>query len=140
MYLQLKSLEGTLDATALAQIESEGMRTIDDLDHARRPLHLAGVRHMMCRNRLTFPPQLSDIDDPRRNKAVRLLRKMCDRLGLLPTSHMLSEGLYKTSEYPLFRGGYADVWCGKLDDHPVAIKALRIYATEDMAKVKKVGE
>jgi hypothetical protein len=53
---------------------------------------------------------------------------------------MLSEGLYKTSEYPLFRGGYADVWCGKLDDHPVAIKALRIYATEDMAKVKKVGE
>lgn len=52
---------------------------------------------------------------------------------------MLSEGLSKTSDHPQRSGGFADVWLGKLGERPVAIKALRIYAKDDMKRVKKVS-
>jgi hypothetical protein len=83
--------------------------------------------------------QLSEIDDPRQTNAVRMLRRACGLLGLLPTSHVLSEGLMKTSERALFHGGYAEIWRGTLGTREVAIKVLRVYSTDDMANVKRVS-
>jgi hypothetical protein len=40
-YNKLKSLGDTSDATALVQIESEGMQVINDLDHVSKLVHQA---------------------------------------------------------------------------------------------------
>jgi hypothetical protein len=82
---------------------------------------------------------LSETDDPARDKAVRLLGKTCGWLGLLPTSHVLSDGIITTSNNAVsYYGGYADVWRGKLGEREVAIKALRIsYEPDHMAMLRR---
>ena len=46
---------------------------------------------------------------------------------------------YDRLDTPRYRGGYADVWKGKHHDFPVAVKALRIYSTDEFSKIAKVG-
>ena len=52
---------------------------------------------------------------------------------------MLTEGLEKTGDLPEATGGFADVWNGTYNGRQVAIKALRIYNTDDVQAIKKVG-
>ena len=40
---------------------------------------------------------------------------------------------------PLYHGGYADVWKGKLEGVHVAIKVLRVFSTSDFEKIKGVS-
>ena len=66
------------------------------------------------------------------------VRQLCGRTGLLPTSHVIPGRFIQTTEYPVFSGGYADVWEGIYNNKRVAIKALRVYKDEALQKVRKV--
>ena len=37
------------------------------------------------------------------------------------------------------KGGFADVWKGQYDGREVASKALRVYQTSDLKKIREVG-
>ena len=64
--------------------------------------------------------------------------QLCDRKGLLPTSHIIPEMLVQTTECLTAYGGFDDVWEGIYNDKRVAIKALRVRKEYDVRKVKKV--
>lgn len=68
-----------------------------------------------------------------------VLRQLCGSRGILPASLTLSGSVKTTNDRPQASGGFAEVWVGRHRGHKVAIKALRIYANDDMAKVKKVS-
>lgn len=68
-----------------------------------------------------------------------MLRRLCNTCGILPTSHTLPGGIEITSERPIMSGGYADVWIGRYGGQQVAIKALKIYASDDLNRVKRVS-
>ena len=52
---------------------------------------------------------------------------MCDHRNVSPSSHIVPEGLEKTSEDPIAFGGFADVWEGSYGGRKVCVKASRIY-------------
>jgi len=60
-------------------------------------------------------------------RCLRRLRHICGHHNVLPSSHIISDGLRKTSDNPVAYGGFADVWEGKLGDERVCIKVLRVY-------------
>ncbi|KAF9647764.1 kinase-like protein [Thelephora ganbajun] len=71
-------------------------------------------------------------------KIFKKFRQLCGRAGLLPASHIIPEGLIRTTENPIAFGGFGDVWEGIYDDKRVAIKALRVYKHDDVRKFRKV--
>ncbi|KAF9793424.1 kinase-like domain-containing protein [Thelephora terrestris] len=68
-------------------------------------------------------------------KCLGVLRKICGQQSLLPKSVHVPH-CYDRSGTPKYHGGYADVWKGELDGHPVAVKVLRVYSTSDFEKIK----
>ena len=67
------------------------------------------------------------------------VRQLCGWTGFLPTSHVIPEGLIRTTGGPVACGGFSDVWEGIYDEKRVAIKALRLYKGDDVRKVRKVS-
>ena len=66
--------------------------------------------------------------DPLFRRCLRRLRLICGDHNVLPSSHIVREGLEKTSEGPVAFGGFADVWEGSYGGRKVCVKALRIYS------------
>ena len=62
-------------------------------------------------------------------RCLRRLRLICGRHNILPESHIISDGLKRTSDNPVACGGFADVWEGTLRDEKVCVKVLRMYRT-----------
>jgi hypothetical protein len=77
-------------------------------------------------------------DDRLRRKCLLALRKICGRCGELPSSHVITEGLERKGDCAIASGGFSDVWEGIYGVKRVAIKAFRIYYTDDLVRVKKV--
>jgi hypothetical protein len=71
-------------------------------------------------------------------KYLLALRKMCSVRGILPSSHVLSQGLARLGHAPVARGGFADVWEGTYKDKRTAIKILRTYDDIDCKRMIKV--
>jgi hypothetical protein len=67
------------------------------------------------------------------------LQKLCGAFGLLPDSHVISDGLELTNPLPVACGGFADVYQGIYRGCPVAIKTLRLPDVEEqeLARLKK---
>lgn len=63
----------------------------------------------------------------------RLLRKLIDKSCQLPSS-LLIEGVKREGKNPHSGGGFADVWTGRLNEHKVALKALRIFGMDEEMK------
>lgn len=79
----------------------------------------------------------SDLDTQR----DRLVRKICGRTGLLPSSFVLSkQDLRRTSPYPITTGGCADVYRGEYKGQKVALKSLRVNGGDDstLKRARKV--
>lgn len=70
---------------------------------------------------------------------LKIMRKICGRCGILPTSHIISEGLVITTERPITSGGFADVFRGTWKGVLVAIKVFRILSTDRLDKMRKVS-
>ena len=65
-------------------------------------------------------------------------RRLCDRTGLPPTSHIIPPEFVQAIGQPVTSGGFGDVWEGIYHGKRVAIKALRVYEEGDVRKIKKV--
>ena len=70
-------------------------------------------------------------------RCLRFLCKMCGGRALLPRPLIIAAS-YGQTEVPVGRGGFADVWKGRLGDRDVAVKVLRTYLTSDHRQIKKV--
>lgn len=113
---------------------------IDGLDQASSRLPI------LTRNTLTaVPSQIIDTlpqGSEIYHRALRALRKACGIYGILPSSHLISEGLTLITvgrmKRPFASGGFSDVWKARNNaDHFFAIKQLRVYMVDDLARMKK---
>ena len=66
-------------------------------------------------------------------------RRLCDRTGLPPTSHIIPQKFVQTTGQPVTSGGFGDVWEGIYNGKRVAIKALRVHKEDDVRRIKKVA-
>ena len=69
---------------------------------------------------------------------MKAIYRICDRNTLLPRSMQIPI-CYNRLDAPLYRGGFADVWKGEHRGRHVAVKVLRVYATCDIGKIKRVS-
>lgn len=81
---------------------------------------------------------IKKLDSDLRKKLTTALHKLCGLCDILPTSHVITDGLELTSHKPTSSGGFSDVYPGRYQGRPVAIKSLRVEYTPDVKKVKKV--
>lgn len=73
-------------------------------------------------------------------KLHRALRKTCGEVGILPSSYYLDENeIKKLNEVPFASGGYSDVWRASYQEENVSIKALRVYAVDNIKQLTKVS-
>ena len=73
-----------------------------------------------------------------RVKCLRRLYRTCGSHKLLPKNLKVSVS-YDRNEYPLFRGGYADVWKGEHRGQDVAVKVIRTYSRSELQKITGVS-
>jgi hypothetical protein len=70
-------------------------------------------------------------------RSLHKLRDLCGRSGRLPAACYLQDDIELEDDFPISQGGFSDVYRGIQDGHPVALKVLRVHAS-DRAKVEKV--
>ena len=90
---------------------------------------------------LLFADQALDVPDfpsQLRGKCLSGLCWTCGRHALLPKSLQIPLS-YNRSDYPLYRGGYADVWKGEYQGRHVAVKVLGVSSGSDFDKIMSVG-
>ena len=68
-----------------------------------------------------------------------MFRELCGRAGVLPASHIITEGITKMTEDPVASGDFSDVWEGISNGNLVAIRALRVRDNEDSQQVREVN-
>ena len=73
-----------------------------------------------------------------RKKCLATLYKICSHHALIPSSIQIPL-CYNRAEAPRYQGGFAEVWKGEYDGIEVAVKALKIFMTSDLVKIRKVG-
>jgi hypothetical protein len=69
---------------------------------------------------------------------MRSLYRVCGRQALLPKSLAIPL-CYDPMETPRCHGGFGDVWTGQHHGKEVAAKALRVYLTSDLPRIRRVG-
>ncbi|KAF9644876.1 kinase-like protein [Thelephora ganbajun] len=77
-------------------------------------------------------------------KALHALWSICGKRGVLPKSHIISEGVSRTDEKEFASGGFANVWKGELVEtnsnrRKVCLKAPKVVA-KDGEKERKDNE
>ena len=79
-----------------------------------------------------------DLSLSARVRCLRRLYRTCGFHRLLPKNLKVSVG-YDHTVYPLFRGGYADVWKGEHHGQDVAVKVIRTYSRSNLQKITGVS-
>lgn len=69
---------------------------------------------------------------------MKSLSKMCARHTLVPQSLNIELGDDSTGTL-MYRGGFGDVWRRKYQGREVAVKVLRVYATNDLGLIARVS-
>ena len=77
--------------------------------------------------------------DSRNARFAIALGNACSATERLPTSAMLSTGLEKRGYIAVASGGFTDIWRGEYYAAQVAIKAFRIYPTQNLKEAKEVS-
>ena len=110
---------------------------IDEARHASTPLRIHPAEPA-----LTGPvDQILDRPDLplwARVKCVRPLYKTCGLHGLLPQALKVPI-YYDRNGYPLYQGGYADVWKGTYYNREVAVKVIRTCSKSNLKRVISVS-
>ena len=106
------------------------------MDEARCPLAIASPYQLKLALTRSVDQALDrpDLSPPARGGCLKLLRKMCGRHALLPTTLRTQISFEQTGDV-LYRGGFADVWKGEHCGRDVAVKVLRTYSNGDLRKV-----
>ena len=74
-----------------------------------------------------------------KRKCLNALCKICGHHALLPGPFQIPLCFDESNGYPLYSGGYADVWMGKHQGCDVAVKVLRVYSASDLDKITSVS-
>jgi len=77
-----------------------------------------------------------DLDPPRKKQFVRALIKLTRSSSCYPECVVMRD-VVKNGDTPVARGGFGDVWKGVLQGHDIAIKEIRVNAT-DLSRILKV--
>ena len=77
--------------------------------------------------------------DLRTAKSINALGEVCSATDRLPTLTLLAAGLEKRGAIAVASGGFTDIWRGEHDGSLVAIKAFRIYPTQNLKEAKEVS-
>jgi len=86
----------------------------------------------LYRSPFSYPPECCKL-------ALRLLRSLCGSWGVLPTSYTLHIEVRLFDEHPFVCSRGAEVFRGKLNGEPVAVKALTNPLSDDSSRLNKVG-
>ena len=73
-----------------------------------------------------------------RKKILAALCKICSHHVLIPRSIQIPL-CYNRAEDPRYQGGFAEVWKGEHKGIEVAVKVLKVSATSDLKKIRRVG-
>ena len=96
------------------------------MSHRTHTIHLQALEH------------LDGVPETKR-KLHRVLRKICAEAGILPESYYLAtEQIKRVDDVPFASGGYSDVWRGLYKREGVAIKAFRVYPTDNIRNLTQV--
>ena len=122
---------------------SQGQRADSDRRYGRGTSHIGSLSRTNAVGLLltqSIQQALDRLDLPLRVrvKCLRRLSRACGCHGLLPKALMIPV-CYDHTAYPLYRGGYADVWKGGHRDREVAVKVIRVYSKNNLEKVVGVG-
>ena len=79
-----------------------------------------------------------DLSPGARVISLKQLYKACGYHALIPKSLRVPI-CYNRANFPLYRGGYADVWKGEHGGREVAVKVIRTYSNSDLRKVVGVS-
>ena len=82
--------------------------------------------------------KLDSLPPETRRVCLRSSYEICGRESLLPMSLQIPL-CYNPTDTPQTHGGLADVWKGQYKGREVAAKALKVYITSDLSKIRKVG-
>ena len=82
--------------------------------------------------------ELHDLPEHRK-RVLRLLQSLCGSWGILPTSYAFSGAVEFLDDCPFARSSSAEVFRGKSGGEMVAVKALAVSMSDDLAKLNKVG-
>ena len=74
-----------------------------------------------------------------RGKSVRILRRLCGSQAILPCSCMLSDNTSKEGDITFADSGvFGDVWKGHNNGNRVCVRVFRVFAPENMFRIKWV--
>ena len=80
----------------------------------------------------------SDLCDSDREMLSKVLRKMCCKHRLLPSSYAITNELEQVEEFPSNVGGSADVFPGRYRGSKVAIKQIRHGPNRTSAEIVRL--
>ena len=69
---------------------------------------------------------------------LSILSRICSHHRLVPRSIQIPL-CYDRTEEPRYEGGFAKVWKGEHEGIEVAVKVLKVFDTNDLTKIKRVG-
>ena len=81
--------------------------------------------------------QAARLDTKLRHHAFIFLRKLCGRIGHLPSSYLLSDK-FDSSGIPRASDRFTEVRMGLFKGKDVAVKTLRVSEVDDKVKIRKV--
>ncbi|KAF9645415.1 kinase-like protein [Thelephora ganbajun] len=98
------------------------------------------VENLIGNDAQTFVDAIDEVLDTLtphvRRKCLRVVYRICGHQALLPASLEIPL-CYDPREYPVCRGGFADVWKTRYDGCEVAAKVLRISPRSNYERVRK---
>lgn len=116
-----------LDTVTAILLDREGVRWLEGLEH-----HIASCIELLDQVVDNMP---NDIQ----KTAMKVLDSLCARTGLLPqSSHIPHHSIKRLGEWPVAHGGFADIWLGLLHGQDVALKMIRLFANDDVEKVRQI--
>ena len=88
--------------------------------------------------KISFLRKACQTVDSRDAKSVTAPGNVSNVIERPPTSAVLTTGLQKRGDVAVASGGMGDIWRGEYRGKQVAIKAFRIYPTQNSEEAKKV--
>jgi hypothetical protein len=103
-------------------------------------LQVHPINRFMCSQLLRATPGGTGLDSDQvlRQRCSDILRRLCDKHGILPDSYIISRGLDITTA--LVSGAFLDLYRGEYNGQLVAVKTFRSPGdSTDLARLKRVS-
>ncbi|KAG6849708.1 hypothetical protein H0H93_006091 [Arthromyces matolae] len=97
----------------------------------RRLLKCEGANVQKVLDTFQWLLDLPHVDNFVRRNLVVATQRLSKKTGLYPVCYRV-ENIVQEDQYPLTTGGYADIYKGQFEGHPVALKAIRVYQTTEI--------